>query len=385
MDAVVVLELDASQLKELSRRAEYAQKMGGFAQRFGFTGSSSQQGKLPGADQLLAVTDGKPTTPLPGGGNLSETEQGLAASSQGGPGFGVGAIAGLAAIAGLKLMQFVINFATNLLKNSQVLNSYFGAMGKVLSAAVDILLMPFIPILNLILATAVRFLAWMVANNIPQKLYNGMVAVWHGLQVVWSWFKAVVDFFNGNPFDPTKWDWNGLGNAIGAALTKLFGWLVAAFKSLGAALSPIITAFVRSTNKKGFQWPTSWGAVGQDLKMPVVGGLELGAQLRGATDWIGSHFPGLPTDRLGAVNAALKNQLPPLAVIEGAGQYLHARRAAQNASKQVQLNLSVHTSDPFVAGSQVINALQQSPTMNYSGPLSTAWNTNAGEIARWQR
>lgn len=57
-----------------------------------------------------------------------------------------------------------------IVRNSSVANSYLGAMGKVFGAAMDLLLIPFLPIFNLLLVGLAKLVEWLSRDDVQKAL-----------------------------------------------------------------------------------------------------------------------------------------------------------------------------------------------------------------------
>ncbi len=57
-----------------------------------------------------------------------------------------------------------------IVRNSTVANTYLGAMGKLFGAAIDMLLIPFIPVLNLIMIGLAKLVEWLSRDDVQKKL-----------------------------------------------------------------------------------------------------------------------------------------------------------------------------------------------------------------------
>ncbi len=225
METVVVLELDASALKKLQEMGGAAQAAGGFA-NFSKRNGVGGEVKVPG---------------------MEPPKQGIGSTTMPTKGIGAKGAAAIGIIAE-KLIEETLGFAQKLLNGSKVLNSIFGTMGKMLSAAVDILLIPFTPLLNMLMLGLTKLLVWMVSNNIPGRLYNGMVAIWRFFVSAYSWIRDVIGFFNGS-FNPAKWDWGALLSGLVAVISKFFRWIVAKLGDGVEALLKLVKSGARLVNK----------------------------------------------------------------------------------------------------------------------------------------
>lgn len=125
------------------------------------------------------------------------------------PGGGAPSIIGGAAIAGVLVggLLGIVGLFTNLLANSKVLNTYAQGIGKVFSAAIDILLIPFLPVLNLMLAGMLKLVAWLIDSGYLQAMSDIVnTQVVPLLQAAGAFVGQILAAMKGS-LDPTKWDW----------------------------------------------------------------------------------------------------------------------------------------------------------------------------------
>lgn len=102
-----------------------------------------------------------------------------------------------------------------ILASSRVAQGYLGAMGKMFGAAVDLLMMPFIPLFNAILLGMSMLVQWLITSGLLEAIS-----------------KAVLNFmeFVKNDIAPhlkamwealTKWDWEKVADEFGGAVAAL--------------------------------------------------------------------------------------------------------------------------------------------------------------------
>lgn len=178
--------------------------------------------------QMFGPSGQAPPMPSPG-----DVAAGGAPTGGGGGGKGGGVMT--AAVVGALTggILGMLDFFKQLLSNSKVLNTYAQAFGKVFSAAMDMLLLPFLPVLNLMLAGVAKLVAWLITSGylermsryVNEVLVPLMQGVGAGLAHIWEAMNQTLD--------PRKWNWAELGMVAtsilesGAAL--LFGTLERAF------------------------------------------------------------------------------------------------------------------------------------------------------------
>ena len=78
-----------------------------------------------------------------------------------------------------------------LVVNSRVANAYLGGMGKMFSAAIDLLLLPFTPLFNLLMVAMSKLLGWLIDSGVLEWMAEGvdkLVDLFGGFV---SWIKLV--------------------------------------------------------------------------------------------------------------------------------------------------------------------------------------------------
>jgi hypothetical protein len=74
-----------------------------------------------------------------------------------------------------------------ILKNSAVANTYMGAMGKMFGAAIDILLIPFIPLFNLLMVGISKLIMWLISSGYLEKMTKIMEEVAKNIAAMARW------------------------------------------------------------------------------------------------------------------------------------------------------------------------------------------------------
>lgn len=313
METVVVLELDPSSLKKLQEMGGAAQAAGGFA-NFSKRNGVGGEVKVPG---------------------MEPPKQGIGSTTMPTKGIGAKGAAAIGIIAE-KLVEETLSFAQKLLNGSKVLNSIFGTMGKMLSAAVDILLIPFTPLLNMLMLGMTKLLVWMVSNNIPEKLYNGFVAMWHFFVSTYSWIQDVIGFFNS--FNPAKWNWGALLSGLAAVIAKFFHWIVSKLGDGVEALLKLVKSGAHLVNK---------GVTS------ILGGV-----ISSATG--GLVTPGMGKDALnwgeGALQTGVGATFDFLSSSQGNGDW-GSQWARPQGDTTINITQEIHTNDPIRAGQEAASTL----------------------------
>ena len=198
MDVSVVLDLDLSQLRHLVRLGVQHQR----AQQGGGKDVAGEPIRVPG---MVPPAAGPGSASMPLRSN---------------------AVIGIAvvAIVAEKIVESVLDFGKKMLQGSKVLNSYFGAMGKMFSAAVDMLLLPFTPLLNLLLMGMMKFVAWLTKPNVMAAIAAGIEKMGDMGRTLIEWARNVAAFFN-NSWNPSNWDWPELMSGTVRVLGHVFDWL----------------------------------------------------------------------------------------------------------------------------------------------------------------
>jgi len=99
-----------------------------------------------------------------------------------------------------------------ILASSRVAQSYLGAMGKMFGAAIDLLMMPFIPLFNAILLGESMLIQWLITSGLLEAISKGVLDfmefvktdIGPHLKDMWTALQ--------------NWDWQGVADAIGAVL-----------------------------------------------------------------------------------------------------------------------------------------------------------------------
>jgi hypothetical protein len=140
----------------------------------------------------------------------------------------------------LATLEVIKKLLEGLLKNSQVLNTYQAAMGKVFGAAIDLLLTPFIPILNLLMVGVSKLVAWLVTSGALEKLTKIMEGLARDVSAFLSWIgKLWQDIKSLNVGGVAKDIGKGAIGAVshpGSLVRDLIGWQVAG--TLGSMILP---------------------------------------------------------------------------------------------------------------------------------------------------
>lgn len=234
-----------------------------------------------------------------------------------------------------------------ILKNSQILNTYESAMGKTFGAAIDLLLTPFIPLLNLIMVGVSKLVAWLVTSGtletISKWVQRGTAAIesavgWLGK--IWSDIKNMnvgqlgKDLVTGAIGAAThpKSTLAGVGVGLGAwqlasMITPLPGPIGVLGKVLGMGARGIggmigMGGSGGGTVAGGGAAEAAAGAGGMGA-MGLLGPAALGLGVGLGTSYVGSkigiHGSTNRTLAMAAGGAAIGTVVPGLGTLAGAG------------------------------------------------------------------
>lgn len=82
----------------------------------------------------------------------------------------------------LVALEAVKTGVKTLVQHSSIANAYLGAMGKMFGAAVDLLLLPFTPLLNMLMLAMGKLIQWLVTSGLLEKIHEGVLNVVNFLQ-----------------------------------------------------------------------------------------------------------------------------------------------------------------------------------------------------------
>ena len=98
-------------------------------------------------------------------------------------------------LAALSIMEKTLG---GILKHSQVAGAYLGAMGKMFGAAMDMLMLPLMPLFNLLMVAMSKLLQWLVTSGILEKLHTIFQKVAENIQAMVNWgaemYRAIKEF-----------------------------------------------------------------------------------------------------------------------------------------------------------------------------------------------
>ncbi len=79
----------------------------------------------------------------------------------------------------------------SLVANSRVANAYLGSMGKMFSAAIDLLLLPFTPIFNLLMVAMSKLIAWLIDSGVLEWIGEGVENLVKMMDWAWNALKDI--------------------------------------------------------------------------------------------------------------------------------------------------------------------------------------------------
>ncbi len=174
-------------------------------------------------------------TQKPGESSSTQAQPQDAGGGEEGGGGGGGKAGGMsAAMVGVMAGGIIglLSFFKDLLSQSKLLNTYAQGMGKMFSAAIDILLMPFLPVLNLMLAGMSKLLAWLIDSGylenmsriVDQYIVPLLGNIGDGMAKLWGDMNRSLN--------PMNWDWAALGKTAVAMLELNAAFLLAGIEQL---------------------------------------------------------------------------------------------------------------------------------------------------------
>ncbi|KKM81470.1 hypothetical protein LCGC14_1329540, partial [marine sediment metagenome] len=137
-----------------------------------------------------------------------------------------------------------------LVSNSRVANAYLGGMGKMFTAAIDLLLLPFTPIFNLLLVAMSKLIGWLVDSGILEWVGEGVQKLVDLFGGFTSWIKLIFTDPKQAFIDALKWLWGQIKTFFSdplGSLKRVAQLGVAGAGVLGAAaMMPIIGGPIRA-------------------------------------------------------------------------------------------------------------------------------------------
>ena len=137
-----------------------------------------------------------------------------------------------------------------LVSNSRVANAYLGGMGKMFSAAIDLLLLPFTPIFNLLLVAMSKLIGWLVDSGVLEWVGEGVQKLVDLFGGFTSWIKLIFTDPKQAFLDALKWLWGQIKTFFKdplGSLKRVAQLGVAGAGVLGAAaLMPVIGGPIRA-------------------------------------------------------------------------------------------------------------------------------------------
>lgn len=171
------------------------------------------------------------TSQKPGESSSTQANPQDSGGEEGGGGKGGGMSAAMVGVMAGGIIG-LLSFFKDLLSQSKLLNTYAQGMGKMFSAAIDILLMPFLPVLNMMLAGMSKLLAWLIDSGylenmsriVDQYIVPLLGNIGDGMAKLWGDMN--------HSLNPMNWDWAALGKTAVAMLELNAAFLLAGIEQL---------------------------------------------------------------------------------------------------------------------------------------------------------
>ena len=90
----------------------------------------------------------------------------------------------------LKSLASTVTGITSLVRYSQIASTYQKAMGKVFGAAIDLLLLPFTPIFNVLLVLMNRFIVWLITSGLLESIWKASSTIADYIIRLFDWFAS---------------------------------------------------------------------------------------------------------------------------------------------------------------------------------------------------
>jgi len=109
----------------------------------------------------------------------------------------------------LKTLYSLEKFASASLRNSDVMKAYTGAMGKTFGAAMNLLLLPFMPLFNLLLLFMNKMIVWLVTSGVLDKMLQASQSIARGVERLFDLWE--------------NFSWSKLGSMIWDGIQEVMG------------------------------------------------------------------------------------------------------------------------------------------------------------------
>lgn len=127
----------------------------------------------------------------------------------------------------LAAVEAVSEATRGILRNSNVANNYLGNMGKMFGAALDLLLIPFLPIFNLIMMGVSKLIQWLVSSGVLDQIRDNVLGVI-------DWVKGLINAVKEGPKALFSHLLSGIKDAIGSVLRDPLAGIATALAALAA-------------------------------------------------------------------------------------------------------------------------------------------------------
>ena len=146
-----------------------------------------------------------------------------------------------------------------LVANSRVTNAYLGGMGKMFSAAIDLLLLPFTPLFNLLMIGLSKLIGWLIDSGVLKAMGEGV--------------QELINLFGG----VAKWVAEMASAIVNLDFSKIGSLIVEAFKAVGKLIIDAIKDPLGAAKTVGKMALAGAGIIGLGAMMPgPVGGITRG-------------------------------------------------------------------------------------------------------------
>lgn len=218
----------------------------------------------------------------------------------------------------LAALYLIDRSLTFLVRNSTIANAYLSSMGRMFGAAIDLLLVPFIPLFNLLMSLMGRLLAWLVTSGALERIWAVMDRAATYLERILSWVGRLVSALGeGDLVTVARLIVSGTWNALKVLVRDPLGALTVAVLGLAAG-------------------GLAWRAVGAPLAGAALGGAAAARMISPAALAVGGRV-------LGGVGLGIVAQQATSAGLGAAGVRGPARDVASFAAGGAAIGAVVGT------------------------------------------
>ena len=251
----------------------------------------------------------------------------------------------------LKTLYSLEKFASASLRNSDVMKAYTGAMGKTFGAAMNLLLLPFMPLFNLLLLFMNKMIVWLVTSGVLDKMLQASQSIARGVERLFDLWEN----FSWSKLGSMIWDGiqEVMGNKVGFGALAVGGLALAHMMPFIGPLMMMAEGFLI---KRGIGMIIGRGAAAAGAAA-VAGGAEAGVAAAGA----GAAEAGVATAGAGLAGGGLAAAgLAALAVLGGvtigAGSQVLASNLIQGRTAGARLGRTLAAGAGWAAGGALTGA-----------------------------